>query len=122
MLRYCCVDTAPMFRLFDCLSGKMLSKYRGPEYVRKAREASRFYADNIRRMTHFAGSVFEENNYLPFDVDVFLEFEETPPSLMGGDDGILCPNCNKFFHAHYYLSVHQSCFVCLKVMQDRPQA
>ena len=120
MLGYCCVDTAPMFRLFDSLSGKMLSKYRGPEYVRKAREASRFYADNIRQMARFSGSIFEEHNYLPFDVDVFLEFEEMPPQL--GRGGILCPNCNKIFHAHYYLSVHQSCFVCLKVMQDRPQA
>jgi len=120
MLSYCCVDTAPMFRLFDSLSGKMLSKYRGPEYMRKAREASRFYADNIRKMAAFSGTIFEENNYLPFDVDVFLEFEEMPPQL--GREGILCPNCNKIFNTHYYLSVHQSCFVCLRVMQDRPQA
>lgn len=125
MLSYCCVDTSPMFRLFDALSGKMLSKYRGPEYVKRARVASRQYADNMRKMTTYTGSVFEEHNYLPFDMDVFLEFEEMPPTVAdGGDQAIVCPNCNRIFSAHYYLSVHKSCFVCLKVMQDRakPQA
>ena len=110
-----------MFRLFDALSGKTLGKYRGPEYVQRARVASRQYADNMRKMAAFTGSMFEEHNYLPFDMDVFLEFEEMPPEP-GDDQGILCPNCKRMFRAHYYLSVHRSCCFCLKVMQDRAQA
>jgi len=122
MISYCCVDTSPMFRLFDALSGKMLSKYRGPEYVKRAREASRQYADNMRKMPAFTGSIYEEHNYLPFDMDIFLEFEEMPPKPGDEQGGILCPNCKRMYQAHYYLSVHQSCFVCLKVMQERAQA
>ena len=119
MISYCCIDTAPMFKLFDSLSGKMLSKFKGPEYMERARGASKHYADNLRKMPSFSGSIYEEHNYLPFDMDVFLEFEETAPTE--AKEGMTCPNCKRIFHAYYYLSVHQSCFVCLKIMQERAQ-
>jgi len=115
MINYCCIDTAPMFKMFDVLSGKILSKFKGPEYMERARDASKLYADNLRKMKTYTGNVYEEHNYLPFDMDVYLEFAEIAPT----SGGLTCPNCQRVYHSYYFLTnVHQSCIVCLKIIQN----